>query len=524
MATVDAHFSGREKGKDVRSANIIAARAVADIVRTSLGPKGMDKLITTADGSHIITNDGATIVSKLDTQHPAAKMIIDLSRAQDVEAGDGTTSVVVMAGAILGAAQELLERGVHPSMISSSFHLAQDKLKEILISIAQPIDLSDRENLIKAAITSLNSKVISQNSDTLAPLAVDAVLRVIDPATAVNVDLNQIKVIGKLGGTIDDTELVNGIVFSQGSLQTSGIPPEIKNAKIGLIQYQLSPPKTNMENSVIVDDYTQIDKVLKEERAYIQKLLRPIIKSGCNVLLIQKSILRDAVSDIALHYLSSRKIMVIPDVERTEVDFIAQSLNLTPVADPEDFTVEKLGTAELIQEIATPSGKIIKVTGVANPGKTVSILCRGSNRLVTDEAIRSLHDALCVIRSLVKYKFLITGGGSPEMAVSVLLERWADTLNDERGYCIKEYARALQMVPTTLAENSGMNPVAIITELRKQHAAGNHTMGINVKKCKVSDMKDENVMQPLLVSLSALSLATECTRMIMKIDDIVGVR
>jgi T-complex protein 1 subunit delta len=524
MASVDAHFSGREKAKDVRTSNIVAARAVADIVRTSLGPKGMDKLITTADGQHIITNDGATIVSKLDTTHPAAKMIIDLSRAQDVEAGDGTTSVVVMAGSILGAAQELLERGVHPSQIATSFKMAQDKLKEILVSIATPIDLSDRESLIKAAVTSLNSKVISANSDTLAPLAVDAVLRVIDPATAINVDLNQIKVVGKLGGTVEDTELINGLIFSQGAVQSAGGPSEINAAKIGLIQYQLSPPKTNMENSVIVDDYTQIDKVLKEERAYIQKLLRPIIKSGCNVLLIQKSILRDAVSDIALHYLSSRKIMVIKDVERTEVDFIAQSLNLTPVADPEEFSAEKLGHAENITEIATPSGKIIKITGVANPGKTVSVLCRGSNRLVTDEAIRSLHDALCVIRSLVKYKFLIPGGGAPEMAVSVLLERWADTLSDEHGYCIREYARSLQMLPTTLAENAGMNPVNIITKLRAAHAEGKHTFGINVKKCYVSDMQAENVMQPLLVSLSALSLATEAVRMILKIDDIVGVR
>jgi T-complex protein 1 subunit delta len=520
----DPHFTGREKAKDVRSGNIIAARAVADIVRTSLGPKGMDKLITTPDGQHIITNDGATIVSKLDTSHPAAKMIIDLSRAQDVEAGDGTTSVVVMAGSILGAAEQLLERGVHPSIISQSFEMAQAKIKEILVNIATPINLSDRDSLVKAAVTSLNSKVISQNSDVLAPLAVDAVLRVIDPETAVNVDLNQIKVVGKLGGTIEDTELINGLLFSQGSVQTAGGPSDISNAKIGLIQYQLSPPKTNMENSVIVDDYTQIDKVLKEERAYIQKLLRPIIKSGCNVLLIQKSILRDAVSDIALHYLSQRKIMVIKDIERTEVDFISQSLNLQPVADPEQFTADKLGSAENVNEIATPSGKIIKVTGVSNPGKTVSILCRGSNRLVTDEAIRSLHDALCVIRSLVKYKYLIPGGGAPEMAVSVLLEEYANTLSDVHGYCIKEFARSLQMLPTTLAENAGMNPVNIITELRSQHAQGNHNFGVNVKKCKVTDIAKENVMQPLLVSLSALNLATECVRMILKIDDVVGVR
>lgn len=504
--------------------NIEAGKAIAEIARTSLGPKGMDKLITSADGQHIITNDGATILSKIETTQPAAKMLIDLSKAQDVEAGDGTTSVVVHAGALLTCAQELLEKGIHPSAISSSFEMAQRKAEEILKSIALPVDLSERENLIKAAVTSLNSKVISSSSDLLAPIAVDAVLKVIDPATANNVDLNQIKVVGKLGGTLEDTELVNGLIFSQGAVQTAGGPSYVENAKIGLIQYQLSPPKTNMENSVVVEDYTQIDRILKEERTYIQKLLKPIIKSGCNVLLIQKSILRDAVSDIALHYLSSRKIMVVKDIERTEVEFIAQSLGLKPVADPETFTTDKLGYAELVQEQATPSGKLIKVTGVKNPGMTVSVLCRGSNRMMIDEAVRSLHDALCVIRCLVKHKFMIPGGGAPEMALSVLLTRWADTLNDVNGYCIKSFARALQVVPTTLAENAGLQPVAIITELRKQHAAGNHYAGINVRKNKITDIREENVMQPLLVSLSAINLATETCRMILKIDDIVGIR
>ena len=519
----DVTFNNRDKAKDVRTMNMVAGRAVADIVRTSLGPKGMDKLITSSDGQHIITNDGATILTKIETSHPAAKMLIDLSKAQDVEAGDGTTSVVVLAGALLGAAQELLEKGIHPSVISKAYSMAQPKIEETLKAISTPLDLSDRDALIKAAVTSLNSKVISAYSDVLAPIAVDAVLKVIEP-NATNVDLNQIKVVGKLGGTLEDTELVNGLVFSQGAVQTAGGPSSIENAKIGLIQYQLSPPKTNMENSVVVEDYTQIDRILKEERTYIQKLLKPIIKSGCNVLLIQKSILRDAVCDIALHYLASRKIMVVKDIERTEVEFIPQSLGLQPVADPDSFSADKLGHADLVVEQPTPSGKLIKVTGVKNPGKTVSVLCRGSNRMVIDEAVRSLHDALCVIRCLVKQKFLIPGGGAPEMALSVLLNRWADTLNDVNGYCIKTYAKALQIVPTTLAENAGMHPVAIITELRKQHAAGNHHAGINVRKNKITDIREENVMQPLLVSLSAINLATETCRMILKIDDIVGVR
>ena len=267
-------FSGREKQKDVRASNIIAAKAVADCVRTSLGPKGMDKMITSSTGEVVITNDGATILRQMEVSHPAAKMLVDVSRAQDVEAGDGTTSVVVLAGAMLAAAENLLEKGIHPSQISESWLIGQNKAVEILKSIAIPTDLSNRESLIQSAVTSLNSKVVSDNSKQLAPLAVDAVLKVIDPLTATNVDLNLIRIVKKVGGTIEDTELVDGLVFDQGVSHSAGGPTLIQNAKIGLIQYCLSAPKTNMENSVIVEDYQQIDRLLKEERKYILNLLK----------------------------------------------------------------------------------------------------------------------------------------------------------------------------------------------------------------------------------------------------------
>ena len=268
------------------------------------------QMITSSTGEVIITNDGATILKQMEVSHPAAKMLVDVSRAQDVEAGDGTTSVVVLAGSFLSAAEGLLEKGVHPSQISESWLIGQNKAVEILKSIAIPTDLSNRESLIQSAITSLNSKVVSDNSKQLAPIAVDAVLKVIDPLTATNVDLNLVRIVKKVGGTIEDTELIDGLVFDQGVSHSAGGPTVIQNAKIGLIQFCLSAPKTNMENSVIVEDYQQIDRLLKEERKYILNLLKPIIKSGCNVLLIQKSILRDAVNDLALHYLAQKKIMV----------------------------------------------------------------------------------------------------------------------------------------------------------------------------------------------------------------------
>lgn len=517
-------FRGREKEKDVRTQNIVAARAIADCVRTSLGPKGMDKMIIGGDGDVMITNDGATILQRMEVLHPAAKMLVDLSKAQDVEAGDGTTSVVVFAGALLKSAHTLLDRGIHASLISDAFILAQRIAEERLKQIAVPIDLSNRDKIVEAAITSLNSKVISSNSMQLAPLAVDAVLRIIDPKSATNVDLNNIRVVKKLGSTIEETELVEGLIFDSAASHAAGGPTMIKNAKIGLIQFQLSAPKTNMENSVVVEDYQQIDRILKEERQYILNLLKPIIKSGCNVLLIQKSILRDAVNDLSLHYLAKKNIMVIKDVERSDIEFISTTLGCIPIADVSQFEAKKLGQAELAEEVSTPGGKIVKVTGVKNQGKTVSILVRGSNRLVIDEAERSVHDALCVVRCLVKQRFLMPGGGAPEIELSLGMDKYGDELGGMQGYILKEFAKALEIVPYTLAENAGLPPIPIVTELRRQHAAGNKAAGINIRTGTITDMQEEKVLQPLLVCLSAITLATECVRMILKIDDIVAVR
>ena len=449
---------------------------------------------------------------------------MDLSRAQDVEAGDGTTSVVVICGALLEAAQRLLDQGVHASVISEAYLTASKQINPLLQQIGIPCDLSDRESMILAASTSLNSKVVSGNSEVLAPLAVDAVMSVIDSKTATHVDLDNIKVVTALGGTTEDTKLIDGLVLKTKVHHAAGGPTHVQNAKIGLIQYCLSAPKTNMENSVIVGDYQQIDRILREEKTYILKLLKPIIKSGCNVLLIQKSILRDAVNELALHYLAKKKIMLVTDVERKDIEFISTSLGCSPVADPAEFGKDKLGVADLAQEMSTPGGKLVQITGVQNPGKTVCILVRGSNRLVMHEADRSIHDALCVVRCLVKQRYLIPGGSAPETHLSLELEKFGEELGGLQGYCIIQLARCLDVVAYTLAENAGLHPINIISALRKAHADGKSTTGINVKKGTVSDMVGLNVVQPLLVSSGAIKLAIETVRMILKIDDIVAIR
>lgn len=519
-ASRKAEFDDKSKEKDVRTSNIIAAKAVADLVRTSLGPRGMDKMISTPTGENIISNDGATILQQLRVQHPAAKMLVEVSKAQDVEAGDGTTTVVIIAGALLDAAQQLLNKGIHPTIVSESFQKSLRHATEFLKNMATPVDLADRESLLKSATTSLSSKVVSQYSNLLSPIAVDAVLRVIDPKTSQNIDLRDIRVVKKLGGTIDDTELVDGIVFTQKASHVAGGPSRVSNAKIGLIQFCLSAPKTNIENSVVVSHYAQMDRVLKEERNYILDLCKRIAKTGCNVLLIQKSILRDAVNDLSLHFLAKLKILVVRDIERDEIEFISKTLGCQPAASIEGFTAEKLGSAKLVEEISTNDGKVVKVTGVANPGKTVTILCRGSNKLMLDECERSVHDALCVLRSLVKQKFLIVGGGAPEIEVSLQLGALSKTLSGQESYCMRAYSEALEIIPYTLAENAGLNPIQIVTELRNKHAQGEKTAGINVRKGIISDMLKGNVIQPLLVSTSALTLATETVSMLLKIDDI----
>ncbi|CAO1619288.1 unnamed protein product [Parajaminaea phylloscopi] len=555
------NFKAQDKPDEVRRSNLSAAKAVADAIRTSLGPKGMDKMIQTPTGEVVITNDGATILKHMAVMHPAARMLVELSQAQDVEAGDGTTSVVVIAGSLLGAAEKMLNKGIHPTIIAESFTRAAEKAVQYLEEISTPVDLADKESLLRAASTSLNSKIVSQYSSVLAPIAVQAVTRLLDPAAAASVpskssadptsasapgassttrtgksgsssaaeqaaaasvDLRDIRIVKKVGGTIDDTELVEGgLVLEQNVVNGGGGPTRMEKAKIAVCQFQLSSPKPDMDNQIVVNDYRQMDKILKEERQYLLNMCKKIKKTGCNVLLIQKSILRDAVNDLALHFLAKLKILVIKDVEREEIEFVTRTLGAKPIADIEAFTDDKLASADLVDEVHQNGARVCKITGIKNMGRTVSILCTGANSLVLEESERSLHDALCVVRCLVKKRALIAGGGAPEVHVSRLLAAHAQTLKGMEAYCFQAYAEALEIIPTTLAENAGLNPIAIVTELRNRHALGERTAGINVRKGQITNILEENVLQPLLVNTSAISLASECCSLILKVDDLL---
>jgi T-complex protein 1 subunit delta len=504
---------------------ILAAKSVADAVRSSLGPRGMDKLIQLKDGTVIITNDGATILKWMGAAHPAAKLMVSMSQAQDVAAGDGTTSVVIFAGAFLNGCKSLLERKLHPSLISDALKVVGEEglkiISELKIPFASAEGFSDDERsiLVNSASTSLSSKLAAQWSDILAPLAVDAVLRVFDGK---NVDLKDVRVVQKVGGVLDDSELIDGIVFEHKMLRSAGEPRVIQDAKVALLQFQLSPPKTDMESQVVLSDYDQMDRVQREQRKYILKIVQAIAKTGANVVLLQKSILRDAISDTALTMLQNKKILVVNNIDRNDVDFVCRTIGCKPIASVEGLSADKLGFAGRVEELQTPGGAIVKITGLKQQSRTVSVLLRGSNELIIGEAERSLHDALCVIRSIVYERYLLPGGGAPEVELAVRLAQRADEIGGEIGHCLRVFANSLEIVPYTLAENAGLNPLEVITKLKELHLKGEKAFGVSVKG--PADMRKEEVLQPFLVTKSALAFASETVRMIMKVDDILATR
>ena len=525
-ATNPPAFQGQEHPTDVRMSCILAAKSVADAVRSSLGPRGMDKLIQLKDGTVIITNDGATILKWMGVAHPAAKLMVSMSQAQDVAAGDGTTSVVIFAGAFLSGCKTLLERKLHPSLISDALKVVGEEGLKVLQSMQIPFPDNGeftprvREILIDSATTSLSSKLAAQWSDVLAPIAVDSVLKVFDGE---KVDLNDIRVVQKVGGVLDDSELVDGVVFEHRALGNDE-GKKIKNAKIAMVQFQLSQVKTDMDSQIVLTTPGQMAAAEKQRRLYVLKLVKALQSIKPDVILLQKRVLRDALSDVAIKALKKAGIMVVKDIERNDVDFVCRTLGCKPIASVEGISADKLGFAECVEEMNTPSGPIVKFTGLTTKSNTVSVLLRGSNELMIGEAERSLHDALCVIRSLVYERFLLPGGGAAEVELAVRLSQKAEEIGGEIGHCIRCFADALDIVPYTLAENAGLSPLDVVTKLRKLHLEGKKNYGVSVTSHGPGDMVEENVLQPFLVTKSALAFASETVRMIMKVDDILATR
>ncbi len=507
----------QQKGRDAQANNIMAAKLVADLVRTSLGPRGMDKMLVDSLGDVTITNDGATILKEIDVQHPAAKMMVEISKAIDNEVGDGTTSSVVFAGSLLTKAQDLLKKDVHSSVIVEGFQAAAEKALEILTEIAKPVKPEETDELIKVARTSMESKLISEDSPSLSKLVVDAILRIAEKhGEKYVVDLDNVKVEKKAGGSIQDSNLIKGIVLDK-EVVHSGMPLKIQNAKIALLNCPLEIEKTEMSAEIRISDPTQMQMFIEEEQRMIKQMVEKIHKVGANVVICQKGI-----DDIAQHYLAKYGILAVRRVKESDMSKLAKASGATITTNLEDLTENDLGSSEIVQQKKVESDKWVFVEGCRNP-KSVSLLLRGGSQRVVDEVDRSMHDALMVVKDVIEKPAIVAGGGSVEAYLSGRINEWADGFEGREQLAIKKFAEALEIIPLTIAENAGMDPIDTMVNLRARQSQGQKWTGINAREQKVENMLTLNIIEPVAVKEQIIKSATEAACMILRIDDVIAI-
>ena len=507
----------QQKGRDAQKNNITAAKLVAELVKTSLGPRGLDKMLVDSLGDVTITNDGATILKEIDAQHPAAKMMVEISKTIDTEVGDGTTSSVVFAGALLEKAEKLLEKDVHSTVIIDGYEAASAKALELLGELAKVIKPDDRESLIKIAKTSMQSKLVSEDSVPLSKLVVDAILKIVEiDGDKHSVDLDNLKVEKKAGGSIDDTSLINGIVLDK-EIVHSGMPTKIEKARIALVNAALEVEKTEMSAEIRISDPTQMQQFLEEENKMLKSMVDKVHSIGANVLICQKGI-----DDIAQHYLSKHGILSVRRVKESDMTKLAKATGGRISTNLDDISANDLGSAEIVQQKKVESDKWVFIEGCKNP-RSVTVLIRGGSQRVVDEVDRSLHDALMVVKDVVEKPSIVAGGGSPEAYLSTELNEWAGSYDGREQLAMKQYAEAFEIIPLTIAENAGMDPIDTIIALRANQSSGKQTMGINAKEGKIGNMFSLDIVEPLAVKEQIIKSATEAACMILRIDDVIAV-
>jgi thermosome len=510
--------SQRTKGREAQSNNIMAAKAVAAAVRTTLGPKGMDKMLVDSLGDIVITNDGATILKEMDIEHPAAKMIVEVAKTQDDEVGDGTTTAAVLAGEFLKNAEELLEQGVHPTVIVSGYRLAAAKAKEILRSLARPVSSDDRELLLQIAATAITGKGAEASKDIFTSLAVNAVLSVVDTEDGKKtVDVDDIKVEKKVGGSVEDSQLIEGMVIDKERVHTN-MPKKVKDARILLINEALEIKKTEVDAEISIKSPDQLQLFLDQEEQMIHDMVNKVLDSGANVVFVQKGI-----DDIAQHYLAKAGVYAARRVKKSDMDKLARATGAKVLTSLKEINDSDLGKAGLVEEKKIGDEAMTYVTECHNP-KAVSIILRGGTEHVVDEAERALHDALRVVGVAIEDETLVAGGGSPEVELALRLREYSSTLKGREQLAVAKFAEALEVIPRTLAENAGLDPINMLVDMRSQHEKGNKTAGLNVFTGKVVDMWKEGVVEPLRVKIQAISSGTEAATMILRIDDVLSSR
>ncbi|MGQ9552192.1 MAG: thermosome subunit beta [Candidatus Bathycorpusculaceae bacterium] len=508
--------SARSRGRDAQRNNIMAARTIAEAVKSSLGPKGMDKMLVESFGDVTITSDGRTILDKMDIEHPAAKMMVEVAKTQDNEVGDGTTTSVVVAAELLGKAEELIDKNVHPTIIIEGFRKAADKALETFENIAIEVKPEDKEFLKKVAMTSMASKLVSENRLQLAEIAVDAVLHVAEKIGAEHrVDLDDIMVEKKPGESMTETKLVRGIIIDK-EVVHPGMPKRIENAKIALLDTPLEVEKTEFDAKINIERPEQMEAFLKEEENMLREMVEKIETSGANFVVCQKGI-----DDLAQHFLARKGIMAVQRAKESDMKKLAKATGGRTVTNLDGLKPADLGFAQVVEERKIGDDKMTFVEGCNNP-HAVAILIRGGTERIVDEAERSVHDALCVVRDVVQEPKILAGGGSPEMEAARALRDYAESLPGREQLAVQGFAEAIESVPLTLSENAGLDPIDILSELRARHEKGEKWAGVDVFEGKIKDMEKLEVYEPLAVKKQVIKSATEASTMILKIDDVIA--
>ncbi|WP_458719058.1 thermosome subunit beta [Candidatus Nitrosocosmicus sp. R] len=504
------------KGREAQKNNINAAKTVAEIVRTSLGPRGMDKMLVDSLGDVTITNDGATILKEIDVQHPAAKMMVEISKATDNEVGDGTTSVVVLAGSLIEKAEELITKNVHPTVIVDGYRKCAVKSIELLNSIAIKVTNNEKDQLIKIAKTSMQTKLVSKESDDLANIVVTAAQQVSESRNgSTKVDLDDIKVEKKSGGSIKDTKLIKGIVLDK-EVVHGGMPKRVEKAKIALINSALEIEKTEFDAKLNITSPEQMKRFLDEENTMLKTMVEKITGSGANVVICQKGL-----DDIAQHYLAKANVLTVRRVKESDMTKLSRATGARVINNLDELTSKDLGAADLVEERKVETDKWVFIEGCKNP-KAVTILIRGGSQRVVDEADRSVHDALMVTKDVLEKPLIVAGGGSPEAYVSGKLREWTNTLTGREQLAAEKFAEALEIIPLTLAENAGMNQIDTLAELRSKQNKGAKWAGIDARNSRIADMSKLDIFEPLAVKEQIIKSATEVASMLLRIDDVIA--
>ena len=508
--------SSQTKGREAQKNNISAAKIIAEILRTSLGPRGMDKMLVDSLGDVTITNDGATILKEIDVQHPAAKMLVEISKSTDNEVGDGTTSVVVLAGALLEQAESLILQDVHPTVIVDGYKKAGKKAKQYLKEIAEQVAPNDKPTLLKIANTSMQTKLVRKEADKLADIVVQAVLAAsVKDGENYTVDVDDIKVEKKTGGSISDSSIIQGIVLDK-EIVHSGMPKKVTSAKIALINTALEISKTETDAKINISNPQQMKSFLDEENKMLKNMVDKVIGSGATVAFCQKG-----VDDMAQHYLAKAGLLVVRRVKESDLTKLAKATGGRIITNLDDLFEKDLGTSDIVEERKIEEDRWVFVEGCKHP-KSVTLLLRAGSQRVVDEVERSVHDAIMVVRDIMELPSIVAGGGAPETFAATKIRNWAKSLEGREQLAAEKFADALESIPLSLSENAGMDPIDTLTTLRSRQLRGHKWTGIDVMKGKVADMKSSDIIEPLLVKNQIISSAAEAACMILRIDDVIA--